>query len=115
MSLLWTASLNEAKRVLADPLSRARYIATGKGEVDESKRITLSPDFLEKVFELQMEAMENPQATGEKARHEHDALYQRLENIFKGWEQDRNDNSLREVEILLAQLKYFKNLLPKNR
>ena len=115
MSLLWTAALNEALRVLSKPISRARYLATGKGEVDESKKITLSPEFLESVFSLQLQAMEDPEAAANKARVDHDKLYQTLEDIFTRWEKEQDDSVLQMVEVLLAQLNYLQKLLPNNR
>jgi molecular chaperone HscB len=52
MSLLWTAAINEAKRCLEDPISRARYLATGSAHIQENRRITLSPQFLEHIFDM---------------------------------------------------------------
>ena len=68
--------------------------------------------FLETVFDLQMQAMEYPEETGKKAKHEYDDLYQRLESIFRVWEDNRKDDLLAEVEVLLAQLNYLQKLVP---
>ena len=111
MSLLWMAALNEAKRCLADPISRARYLATGSPHVQEDKKIVLPPEFLEQIFTLQMQAMEDPQSVQEEAQRQYKRLYTDLEAIFQKWEQDKNNELLKHVEPLLAKIKYIQNLI----
>ena len=110
MSLLWTAAINEAKRCLEDPISRARYLATGFSRVQEDRRITLSPDFLEHIFDLQMAAMESPEEVQKQAQQEYEQEFAQLENIFRSWEQEQDDQHLQKVEVVLARLKYLHNL-----
>ena len=110
MSLLWTASINEAKRCLEDPISRARYLATGFSRVQEDRRITLSPEFLEHIFDMQMAAMESPEQVQKQAQQEYDREFAALEDIFRSWEQDQDSSHLQQVEIVLARLKYLNNL-----
>ena len=110
MSLLWTASINEAKRCLEDPISRARYLATGFSRVQEDRRITLSPEFLEHIFDLQMAAMESPEQVQKQAQQEYDQEFTKLEDIFRSWEQDQASTHLQQVELVLARLKYLNNL-----
>lgn len=110
MSLLWTASINEAKRCLEDPISRARYLATGSAHIQEDKKIVLSAEFLEHIFDLQMQAMDNPQQTQEQARVECEEEWTHLNNIFTQWEQDGDDLRLQDVETVLARIKYLGNL-----
>ena len=110
MSLLWTASINEAKRCLEDPISRARYLATGSVHVQEDRRITLSPQFLEMIFEMQMEAMEDPQPVRERAKTLYDDEYSLLEETFRNWENNKDPDLLKDVEMILARLKYLQNL-----
>lgn len=110
MSLLWTASINEAKRCLEDPISRARYLATGSSRVQEDRRITLSPEFLEHIFDLQMAAMESPKEVQQQAQREYEEEFANLEAIFRRWERDQDDLHLQNVEIVLARLKYLNNL-----
>jgi hypothetical protein len=110
MSLLWTAAINEAKRCLEDPISRARYLATGSAHVREDRRITLSPQFLEHIFDMQMAAMEDPETVQKQAQKEYDSAFLSLSEIFTQWESDGNDAHLKEVELLLARIKYLTNL-----
>lgn len=110
MSLLWTAAINEAKRCLEDPILRARYLATGSSQVKEDRRLTLSPEFLEHIFDLQMAAMQFPDETQKRAQHEYDQEFAALEDIFRVWEQDQDPDHLQKVEIILARLKYLNNL-----
>ena len=41
MSLQWTASINEARRVVRDPRSRAHFLATGRAEPAEDHKLQL--------------------------------------------------------------------------
>ncbi len=110
MSLLWTAAINEARRCLEDPMARARYLATGSAKVQEDRRITLSPQFLEMIFDMQMEAMEDPERVQMKAKGLHEAEYSSLEDVFRQWEKEKDQQLLGNVEIILARLKYLQNL-----
>ncbi len=109
MSLQWTAAINTAKRVLEDPVSRARYLATGNPSPKEDNSLKLDPDFLEEIFELQMEAMEDPQSTKQIAQQRYNELYRQIEDIFRQWEEGKGELHL--VEESLAKMKYFSNLL----
>ena len=110
MSLLWTAAINEAKRCLENPISRARYLATGSAQVKEDRRITLSPQFLEMIFDMQMEAMGDPQSVQAKAEKLYSEEYAGLEQTFQDWEQSKKSELLESVEIILARMKYLQNL-----
>ena len=110
MSLLWTATINEAKRCLEDPIARARYIATGSAHPKEDKKIILSTEFLEHIFDLQMMAMEHPAEVQEQARRECDHEFSLLHDIFTQWEKDGDDTRLQEVDMVLARIKYLENL-----
>jgi len=113
MSLLWTAAINEAKRCLEDPIARARYLATGSAHVQEDRRITLSPQFLEMIFDMQMEAMADPQAIQVRAQELYSQEFSALEGLFTRWEEQRDDRLLKQVEIILARLKYLHNIAQK--
>lgn len=104
MSLQWTATVNEAKRVLTDPLLRAGYLATGRTQPREEGGPTLDPAFLEEVFELQMEAQVDPEGVRVRAAALGDRLRGELEDVFVAWEAGRG--ALDSVETLLAQLRY---------
>lgn len=104
MSLQWTATVNEAKRVLTDPLLRAGYIATGRTRPREEGGPRLEPDFLEAVFELQMAARTDPEGVRARATTLGDRLRAELQQTFVAWE--NGEGGLEQVEPLLAQLRY---------
>lgn len=104
MSLQWTATVNEAKRVLTDPLLRAGYLATGRTQPREEGGPALDPDFLEEVFELQMEAQADPEGVRARAAALGDRLRGELVDVFLAWE--AGEGGLEAVETLLAQLRY---------
>ena len=113
MSLQWTALLNEARRVLRDPVSRARYLATGRVRPAEERGPALDPDFLEQMFELRMQADLDPESVLEQAVAVQTALRADLDDIFSRWEQGMG--GLDTVEERLARLKYIDNLLATAR
>jgi len=102
MSLQWTASLNEARRALRDPIRRAWFLATGVPNPPERSGGLLDPDFLEEVFELQAQASTDPEAGRARADVIHAALMGSLEEIFRRWE--AGEGSLDAVEGCLARL-----------
>ena len=109
MSLQWTAMINEARRVLRDPISRARYLATGQTAPSEEGGPALDPDFMEDIFDMQMEAGSDPVGVGARATSMRDALMAELTNTFTRWEADEGD--LNAVEERLSRLKYLNNIL----
>ena len=114
MSLQWTAFLNEAKRVLSNSNIRARYIATGEVKPKEVGGPRLSADFLEYIFDVQMELGSGSEE--EQAKIEQEVLtmrQQRLDTMkadFLAFEQNQ-EHSLDGVEVILAELKYLENIL----
>ena len=109
MALQWMATANEAKRVLKDPLVRARYLATGLTAPSEDKNFVLPPEFLEMIFELQMEKDDDPEGVVAKANQIHVALNDELTTVLSLWE--AGDGDLSTVEGILAKLKYTTNLI----
>lgn len=109
MSLQWTASLNEARRVLRDDAARARYLASGRTRPAEEGGPALDPDFLEEMFELRMEADGDPEAVLPRARAWRDGILADLDAVFTAWE--AGNGGLAKVEELLARLKYLENLV----
>lgn len=108
-SLQWTALVNEARKTLLDPILRGRYIATGTAKVAETS--TISQDFLEKIFSLQMDAMDAPQKVLIETQQLQEKNTKQLEQVFYDWE--NNNGSLDQVEELLGRWKYITNLLQK--
>lgn len=109
MSLQWTVTVNEARRVLADPVLRAWYLATGSASPLDDGGPALDPDFLEEVFDLQMAAATDPEGTRLRATTRRDALQAELEAIFTAWE--AGDGDLSGVEERLVRLKYLTNAI----
>lgn len=109
MSLQWTATLNEARRVLKDPDKRARLLATGQAEPREKGGPTLDPAFLAEIFEWREMDEETPGALTEQARVREGELREELDTIFVAWEQGVGDLTL--VEDRLARLKYVTGLV----
>ena len=105
MSLQWTALVNEAKRILKDPLSRARYLATGDPKPKERGGIQPDGDFLEQIFDLQMMSSADPDAAKTTVRTMWDTHRRHLDQTFLDWEND--NGSLDEVEMILAKLQYL--------
>ena len=106
MALQWTASLNEARRVLRDPVARAWYLSTGDARPPERNAPAVSPEFLEEVFELQMGSPEDKKARGQELS---DALTAEIGALFEVWEAGEGD--LEQVPERLSRLKYVSNLV----
>ena len=109
MSLQWTALVNEARRVLRDPVARARYLATGATAAPEEGGPKLDPEFLEEVFDMQMEAAADPAGVQTRAAALCDALRAELDTTFTRWE--AGDGDLAVVADRLARLKYLNNII----
>jgi molecular chaperone HscB len=109
MSLQWTALVNEARRVLLDPITRARYLATGDAAAPEEGGPPLDPDFLEDIFDMQMEAKADSAGVRSRATALCDALRAELDDTFTRWE--AGDGDLEVVSDRLARLKYLNNIL----
>lgn len=109
MAMQWTATLNEARLVLRNPVSRAWYLATGSGRPPESAGPSLSPDFLEEIFDLRMQAMEEPESVRARVEAIKAELDAEIDSIFLAWEEGRGD--LSAVPERLSRLKYVDNLL----
>ncbi len=111
MSLQWTATVNEAKRVLTDAVRRARYLSTGQAEAPEAGGPQLDPGFLEQMFDLQMAAAEDPDRVRARAEALRAALLADIEAAFRAWEAGGGD--LDAVPERLARLKYVDTALSR--
>ena len=109
-SLQWTALLNEGRKALLDPITRARYLATGTTKPAEQNK-SISKEFLQTIFNLQMDALERPQAVKKEAEEQQIENNRKIERIFQEWEAGKGD--LEEIEELLGRWKYLSNLLAK--
>ena len=105
MSLQWTAAVNESRRVLSDPLSRAWYLATGEPSPPERGGPQPDGDFLETIFDLQMMTAADPDGARETVRQLWDTHRNQLDDAFRAWES--GDGTLDGVEMILAKLQYL--------
>lgn len=110
MSLQWTAAINEARRVLRDPVARAWYLATGAPKAPEEGGIDLDPAFLEQMFDWQVEAQSDPEGVRARARAWHEEIWREVEEAFDRWE---NGAPLAKDLIVdrLARVKYLNRLM----
>lgn len=111
MSLQWTAIINDARRVLKERSSRARYLATGRSRPSDDRGPSLDPDFLEEMFELRLEADADPEGVRPRAESMQSSILTEIEQIFSRWEAGAGD--LSQVEERLARLKYLDNLVAR--
>ena len=112
MSLQWTASINEARRVLRDPEARAWYLATGIPRPPERGGPSLDPDFLEEMFELRFEAEAGDPEALERARSIHAALEAEIAQRFAAWSAGEGD--LTAVPERLTRLRYLNSMLSEH-
>ncbi len=115
-----SALLNDAYRVLRDPVSRAEYLLSLKGIVAaDSKHVP--PELLEEVFELNM-ALEEVKMGDEEAlpqlRQSHKSFQQMLaetdhglESDFRAWDTSHSPELLDRLRARLNHRKYISNLL----
>jgi molecular chaperone HscB len=117
-SLEASATLNDAYRVLKDPIARALYVLKREGfEMGEQSTKDVPPELLEEVFELNL-ALEDANEV------EVDAARLRFENMrgeldaelqlkFAAWDASHDRETLGEVRALLNRHKYVTNLIDK--
>jgi molecular chaperone HscB len=110
MSLQWTALVNEARRVLIDPILRARYLATGKAQADETGS-SVEQSFLETIFELQMQMMTDPSSGIKTAITMQEGNIQSMHEVFMNWEE--GNGVLDSVEEYLGRWKYLNNIIER--
>ena len=105
MSLQWTALVNEARRILKDPMARARYLSTGDPKPPERGGPQLDHDFLESIFDLQMMSAENPDKAKEHVVLMWNHEQNQLNSIFRDWE--AGSGTLDGIDVILAKLQYL--------
>jgi molecular chaperone HscB len=119
-----TAVLNDAYRVLRDPVARAEYVLRLEGfDVGKQDSKDVPPELLEEVFELNM-ALEELQAGDTDALPQLESARQRfagmraeldteLQRKFAEWDEAAERDRLAEVRGLLNRRKYITNLIAK--
>lgn len=121
-SLEATALLNDAYRVLRDPVSRAEYVLKRSGlETSEPRSKNVAPELIEEVFELNMaleELREGEQSARpqlEVARDKFVAMQkqadQALEDLFEEYDASQATTVLAEIRNVLDRRRYIHNLV----
>jgi molecular chaperone HscB len=119
-SLEATAILNDAYRVLRDPVRRAEYVLK-ENRAATADRPPAPPELLEEVFELNM-ALEELRAGDEDARPQLIAAHQRflamraeadtaLEALFRESDQTQEAAVYDRIRLLLSRRRYLQNLV----
>ena len=117
-----TALLNDAYRVLRDPLQRAEYVLKQAGfEIGEQRSKDVPPELLEEVFELNMalEEMRDGDASArpqlEQARDKfhamRDEIDARLKTLFAMYDAAPESETLGEIRSALNRRRYIRNLV----
>lgn len=121
-SLDATAILNDAYRVLRDPVSRAEYILKNEGfEIGEQKSKDVPPELLEEVFDLNM-ALEELRGGAEAVRPRLEQARGRflglrrevdeaLGRLYSAYDSAKQRESLAEIRGLLNRRRYIQNLV----
>ncbi|MCW5977471.1 MAG: Fe-S protein assembly co-chaperone HscB [Bryobacteraceae bacterium] len=121
-SLEATAILNDAYRVLRDPVSRAEYVLRQSGfQTEEPRAKNVDPDLLEEVFELNM-ALEELRTGDDSARPQLEEARRRflglrneadgqLAGLFGRYDEDRSREALEQIRKVLDRRKYIHNLV----
>jgi molecular chaperone HscB len=105
LALQWSAALNEARRVLKAPRTRALYLATGRSELLERGGPPPDPDFLDTVFELQAQARVDPAGAAAEVARLSAEVEAQLDATLTAWE--AGAGALDGVELLLSHLKFL--------
>jgi molecular chaperone HscB len=116
-SLDFTALLNDAWRVLRDPIKRAEYVLTQEGfDVSEQRSRDVPPELLEEVFELNM-MLERAPGRDEllDARRRFEAMRseidRKLEVLFRSYDDSEDRAALAAIRAALNRRRYIQNLM----
>lgn len=105
--------LNDAYRVLRDPVERAEYFLRRQGI--EAGSASAPPDLLEEVFELNeaLEESDAAQLAEARARFEQmrDTLDAGLEKLFARYDETGDRSVLEQIRGQLNRRKYITNLI----
>jgi molecular chaperone HscB len=117
-----SATLNDAWRVLRDPVARAEYVLKNAGfDIGEQRGKDVPPELLEEVFELNM-ALEEARDGDESAKAEvgraltkFEGLLQEIDAqrdaIFVAYDANPTRETLTSLRALLNRRKYLQNLV----
>jgi len=120
-SLEATAILNDAYRVLRDPIARAEYVLKEEGfDIGEQRSKNVPSDLLEEVFELNM-ALEEFRGGDASVRPHLEAELRRFDSmraeidrelaaLFERYDLGRRRETLSQIRSLLNRRRYITNL-----
>jgi molecular chaperone HscB len=113
-----TALLNDAYRVLRDPIQRAEYLLASKGfDIGEQRSNDVPPELLEEVFELNMlleetpspEELDRARAKFLRMMSENDS---QLQALFQKYDASGDDQAiLQSIRGALNRRRYIQNLV----
>jgi molecular chaperone HscB len=113
-----TALLNDAYRVLRDPIQRAEYLLATKGfDIGEQRSNDVPPELLEEVFELNMlledtpshEELDRARAKFLRMMGDNDA---QLNALFQKYDSSNEDQTvLQTIRGVLNRRRYIQNLV----
>jgi molecular chaperone HscB len=121
-SLDATAILNDAYRVLRDPLQRVEYVLKQEGfDIGEQRSKDVPPELLEEVFELNM-ALEEIREGDQSARPQLEQAREKflsmrneidgqLESLFRKYDSNPGKDVLGEIRAALNRRRYIRNLV----
>lgn len=108
-----TALLNDAYRVLRDPIARAGYLLKVEGfDIGEQTTKDVPPELLEEIFELNME-LEEGAAKAERFIEMRERVDAEINGKFGEWDAGGKRESLADLRGLLNRRKYISNLIDK--
>ena len=121
-SLEATAILNDAYRVLRDPVSRAEYVLKELGFTASDQRSKdVPPELLEEVFELNMAIEElrdgdssvRPQLDGARNKFldMQEEMDRKLELLYRQYDETANRGLLQHIRSTLDRRRYIQNLV----
>lgn len=117
-----SATLNDAWRVLRDPVARAEYVLKGEGfDIGEQRGKDVPPELLEEVFELNM-ALEEARDGDAGAKEEVARALTKFERLLAEIDAERDGifaiydgspahETLTKLRGLLNRRKYLQNLV----
>lgn len=121
-SLDASSILNDAYRILRDPVKRAEYFLKQKGfDIGEQRSKDVPPELLEEVFELNM-ALEEMRGGDDSARAPLElastnftqmltGIDKQLEAQFAAYDEEQNPAVLAQIRGKLNRRKYIQNLV----
>jgi molecular chaperone HscB len=117
-----TAQLNDAWRVLREPVKRAEYLLKLEGlDIGEQRSSNVPPELLEEVFELNMmleELREGDESTRPRLEEERERFNKMLSRVdcdleseFRHYDQERDGSVLQVIRGILNRRRYIQNLV----